>query len=233
MASVYQNSHHQAIESALRNFSSDYLIQNNILFGGGTRIALELGEFRESVDIDFFCPDSASYRAVRSQVTNLTLGKLVHEDFNYLREIRADRDAVRCMIDYEGTTIKVEFVSLLGYTLKRGDDLFPVPCVDRASCYYTKLLANADRYGSFPYKDVIDICAMVKEWGCIPEEAISLAEEQYSEQQIIPNLVRALENMLSNTAEHEKAANAVCMKDSFRQAILTDIPPKLIERYKS
>jgi hypothetical protein len=42
---------------------------------------LELDEYRESVDIDFLCRDKKSFRAVREQVTNRTLGELVKEDF--------------------------------------------------------------------------------------------------------------------------------------------------------
>jgi hypothetical protein len=56
----YKPSHHQAISSALDYFSSEYLSENNIIFGGGTRIALEINEYRESVDIDFLCPNKLS-----------------------------------------------------------------------------------------------------------------------------------------------------------------------------
>ncbi|WP_322543705.1 nucleotidyl transferase AbiEii/AbiGii toxin family protein [Pantoea eucrina] len=31
-----------------------------MFFGGGTRIALEINEYRESIDVDFLCPDRAS-----------------------------------------------------------------------------------------------------------------------------------------------------------------------------
>lgn len=49
---AFLRQHHRLIARALENFNADYLRANRILFGGGTRIALELGEFRESVDID-------------------------------------------------------------------------------------------------------------------------------------------------------------------------------------
>jgi hypothetical protein len=78
----YKPSHHQAISSALDYFSSEYLSENNIIFGGGTRIALEINEYRESVDIDFLCPNKLSYKAARSQITNVTLGKLVTKRFH-------------------------------------------------------------------------------------------------------------------------------------------------------
>ncbi|MEZ5534816.1 MAG: nucleotidyl transferase AbiEii/AbiGii toxin family protein [Thiolinea sp.] len=65
--------------------------EHHIYFGGGTRICLELDEYRESVDIDFLCPDRKAYIAVRETLNSASLGQLVNQDFSYLREIRADR----------------------------------------------------------------------------------------------------------------------------------------------
>ena len=81
----YSKTHHQLIRTALENFNHDFLAQHRIIFGGGTRIALELSEYRESIDIDFLCPDKQSYRAVRHEVTEYSLGNLVKNDFSYPR----------------------------------------------------------------------------------------------------------------------------------------------------
>ncbi|MFC2993594.1 nucleotidyl transferase AbiEii/AbiGii toxin family protein [Halomonas tibetensis] len=95
--------HHLAIGTILSQFDPDFLRDHNILFGGGTRIALELDEFRESVDIDLFCIGKDAYRAARSTVTNGSFGKLLRQG-NTLplwdnRDIRADRDAIRALLD--------------------------------------------------------------------------------------------------------------------------------------
>lgn len=95
MTTPYRRKHHQLIAACLENFNGEYFTEHNILFGGGTRIALELDEYRESVDIDFLCPDINAYRAVRQQVTNTSLGELVRVPFTYSREIRFDRYGVR------------------------------------------------------------------------------------------------------------------------------------------
>jgi hypothetical protein len=136
---------HQAIYEALLHFDAQFLAAHQILFGRGTRISLELAEYRESVDIDFLCPDKASFRAVRAAVTSDSLGHLVTQEFVYPRQIRADRDAVRCMISMNNINIKLEFVSCADYDLKPDQNIFPVPCINRHSCFFTKLLANADR----------------------------------------------------------------------------------------
>ncbi|PKG37454.1 nucleotidyl transferase AbiEii/AbiGii toxin family protein [Psychromonas sp. Urea-02u-13] len=226
----YSIKHHQIIESALKNFNADFFCANNIVFGGGTRIALELSEFRESIDIDFLCPNRESYRAVREQVNNVSLGELVKQDFTYLREIRADRDAVRTVIKCGGTAIKLEFVSFDNYELTSCMDptKFPIPFLDQSSCFYTKLLANADRKLVEPHKDLFDILAMYKEWGSIPQEAIKLAEKHYGKKVIIPSLIEALHAIIANPTEYERVAKKLMMKSDWIAEIVNEYPERLL-----
>lgn len=214
--------HHKAISKALFNFNSKYLADNKILFGGGTRIALELGEYRESVDIDFICPDRSSYRAVREQVTNTTLGALVSNDFNYIREVRPDRDAVRTAIEVDGVKIKLEFVSFDNYQLKPASNtgLFPVPYLDQMSCFYTKLLANADRKLSPPCKDIFDLLAMRKHWGAIPNEAVEHSATHYGLPTIVNGLTLALNDIMARPDYYRTAASGMGITDSLASELL-------------
>jgi nucleotidyltransferase AbiEii toxin of type IV toxin-antitoxin system len=229
--SKYSIKHHQIIGSALSNFNADFFCEHNIVFGGGTRIALELGEFRESVDIDFLCPDKKSYRVVREQVTNISLGHLVKEEFKYLRDIRADRDAVRTVIAYQGINIKVEFISCDNYDLSAKIDttLFPVPFLDHASCFYTKLLANADRKLIEPFKDIFDILAMFDAWGPIPELAIILAESHYGKKVIIPDLIKSLNHMIAKPDNYTRSAAVLKMRSDSIDNIVNRLPPLLLK----
>jgi len=230
----YLIEHHQIVESALENFNADFFCANNIFFGGGTRIALELDEFRESIDIDFLCPNRDSYRAVREQVTNLSLGKLVKKDFTYIRDIRADRDAVRTVIEHKNTRIKLEFVSFDNYDLTSCYDVnkFPVPFLDKNSCFYTKLLANADRKLVEPYKDVFDIVAMYKAWGSIPEQAIKSAEKHYGKKVIIPDLIESLEALINDSIKYKKAAKNLQMNKNWIEDVILVYPQKLLSELR-
>jgi hypothetical protein len=213
--------HHQAIAAALECFNADYFLHHHILFGGGTRIALELDEYRESIDIDFLCADRAAYKAVREQVTDKSLGQLVKQEFSYVREIRADRDAVRTIIDYQKTKIKLEFVSFDNYSLTQtyNSDFLPVPCIDRVTCFYTKLLANADRALNTPYKDIFDLLAMYTTWGAIPERSIQLAEERYGAV-VKRQLILALKDITANKARYFKAAADMNMKENWAENLI-------------
>ncbi|EOB2571272.1 nucleotidyl transferase AbiEii/AbiGii toxin family protein [Vibrio fluvialis] len=230
----YKIEHHKIIESALSNFNAVFFCQNNIIFGGGTRIALELDEFRESVDIDFLCPNKTSYRAVRQEVTNVELGALVKDEFEYVREIRADRDAVRTVIKVSDTAIKLEFVSFDNYELTYEFDpsKFPVPVLSQESCFYTKLLANADRKLEPPYKDIFDILAMYKAWGSIPTRAIELAENHYGERTVVPSLINALEEIIKSPERYVKAATIVKMNPDWVDSIVYEQPPTLLKEMK-
>lgn len=197
----YRRSLHQSIFSLLKQFNSGYRCKNRILFGGGTRIALELDEYRESVDIDFLCVDSYSCRAVRTQVTANSLGHLMPgESGQYLaRDERADRDAVRTFIraPESGRPIKLEFVHFDHYDLSaQSESTFPVPCLDHDSCYLTKLLSNADRWSDPNKKDIIDLIVMHHHWGDIPKSVLNKADERYGYSVVYEALMRATEALI-------------------------------------
>lgn len=179
---MYQLNHHNAIRQALAHFNSAYLAEHNILFGGGTRIALELGEFRESVDIDFLCPNKDSYRAVRTIITNKTLGPIVNDELHYIRDIRSDRYAIRTAIIIEDVKIKLEFISSDNYALKAQiPSPFNVPCIDHNSCYLTKLLAHCDRVDEPQPKDLIDLLMMYTHWGEPSEQVWENVQSHYGD----------------------------------------------------
>lgn len=220
MLKKIERRHHQIIYKALERFNSEFLSQNTILFGGGTRIALELNEYRESVDIDFICPNKDSYRAVRSEVTNQSLGNLVLSDFDYPRDIRADRDAVRAVINIENTLIKLEFVSFADYELTRSKGhFFNVPYLDQKSCYVNKLLANADRYTE--YKDILDLIVMFHFWGAIPEESWRIAAQHYSYQVIFYGLEKAL----LNKSHYLEKATEYSMSHQIKAILMSRLVP--------
>lgn len=231
----YTLAHHKIIASALSSFNADFFCQNNIIFGGGTRIALELDEFRESIDIDFLCPNKESYKAVRSNVTNSSLGELVKTEFEYVREIRADRDGVRTIIKHQNTVIKLEFVSFDDYELsyEYQKDVFNVPFLDRQSCFYTKLLANSDRKLQPPFKDIFDILAMYKCWGSIPNKSIDLAEKHYGKRVVLSSLINALEDIKKNKSKYYQACENVKMKGSWPHDLIEVEVDKLLGEIRS
>jgi hypothetical protein len=56
---MFERPHHQRIATLLQAFDADLLLQANCYFAGGTAIVLSLGEYRESLDVDFLCASNA------------------------------------------------------------------------------------------------------------------------------------------------------------------------------
>ena len=107
---MFKRPHHQRIEKVLQSLDGELLLQYQCFFGGGTAIALQLEEFRESIDIDFLCASSEGYKALINTVSNVQLGKLEKQPLKHLRDIRFDRYGVRTFVEVDGTPIKLEFV---------------------------------------------------------------------------------------------------------------------------
>ena len=156
----YVRARHKAVDKILGRLDAAFLLRAKCFFGGGTRIVLELNEYRESADIDFLCSDREGYRALRSAVRSDSLGALACAPLELLREIRTDQYGMRAVLRIDDEPIKFEIVNearidLSGALIGR----LHVPCLDRACCFAEKVLANADRGldESVASRDVIDI----------------------------------------------------------------------------
>jgi hypothetical protein len=161
----------------LEILNAPLLSHTRCFFAGGTRIVLELNEYRESMDIDFMCSDRVGYRKLRSMITHHSFGDLFCEDVELVREIRADMYGVRTILLIDGQPLKFEIISegrmdLDGLEVKP----FPVPVLDRSSCFAEKVLANTDRGRdtSTRARDIVDLAFMSARW-CREELSSGLA----------------------------------------------------------
>ena len=179
---MFERPHHQRILKVLRALDSDLLCRARCYFGGGTAIVLALGEYRESVDVDFLCADREGYRLLRSALALPTLGKITTAPLDYAREVRTERDKIFTRVRVDEIPIKVEFV-LEGRIDLDGhlDPRLGVPVLSQGDMYAEKLLATADRGldESTLGRDLIDLAMMIGAWGPIPEAAWKKTEAAY------------------------------------------------------
>lgn len=171
---MFNRPHHQRVLKLLHSFNSALLQEAQCYFAGGTAIVLSLGEYRESVDIDFLCASTDGYRLLRNTISSHGLGAILNEPVKHLREVRADRDGIRTFLEVDGTPIKVEIVregriDIIGSM----HPVFGLPTISREDMYAEKLLANTDRGNdrSTWSRDIIDLARMVNQWGGIPAES--------------------------------------------------------------
>ena len=161
---------HRLVWQVLDSLNSGLLARARCWFGGGTRVAMELGEFRESVDVDFLCEDREGYRILRNTVTQSSLGDLASRALDLMRDVRADMYGIRTFLRVDGQPVKFEII-FEGRIPLTGEarSPFPVEVLARPSCFAEKLLANADRGrdASANARDLIDLAFMAAHW---PEE---------------------------------------------------------------
>lgn len=202
---TFAREHHTAILKALRALDGDYLMETKCYFGGGTAIVLELGECRESIDIDFLCADQAGYRALRTAIAGqLNLNRLLRDgaELACLREVRADQYRLRTVICSQGTPIKLEIlreklIDLAGEI----DPCYGLPVLSRPHMYAEKRMANSDRWyqPDVASRDILDLSVMIPRWGPVPDEAWVIAEEAYG-QKVREDFDKAVEKI--RTPEH-------------------------------
>jgi hypothetical protein len=164
----FRRVHHRTVAEILRRLNAELLVEAECYFGGGTQIALELNEFRESRDIDFLCSSRKGFRMLRETVTPNSLGALVREPLHFAREVRADRDGIRTFVDINSVRIKFEMVleariDLAGFM----NAALGVPVLDVDHMVAEKFLANADRGQdeSVHARDLIDLAFLAAAHG--------------------------------------------------------------------
>lgn len=166
----YRRPRHRTVARILAALDATVLMQSHCCFGGGTRIALELDEYRESEDIDFLCSDLGGYRALRGGIGERSLGAIMPAwpaGIALLRDVRADQYGIRTVIGVDGAPVKFEIILEARIALAPvRHKQFPVPVLDRASCFAEKWLANADRWNDSAVlsRDAIDLAFMLQAW---------------------------------------------------------------------
>ena len=215
---MFKRPHHQLVNQVLSALNADFLSESKCYFGGGTRIVMELDEYRESLDIDLLCSDIQGYRSIRSIISERSLGSLLAIPLPLAREVRADRYGIRTFFEIDGAKIKFEIVSegRINLTAKKIDSI-PILSLDRVSCFAEKLLANADRWSdkSVMSRDIIDIAFMVSHWGDIPQEAFALAESAYGNI-IRKNLINAVSLLKADDIYRRRCIEAMDIDDKER-----------------
>ena len=183
---AFQYAIHNQILQILGAVNCDFFESCSILFGGGTMLALEYGEYRLSRDIDFLCPYGEPFSRLRRRTFEQGYAALFNLDkctqFEFPQEMRTDRDGVRFAIAIDQTILKFEIVAegriVLASPAKPAWS--PVVCLSTIDRIVEKLLANGDRWPdqSVLSRDLIDL-AILRHNMAFPQAAFDKAEAAY------------------------------------------------------
>ena len=207
---------HRLVWQVLESLNGDLLARARCWFGGGTRVAMELGEFRESVDVDFLCESREGYRILRSTVTQSSLGDLASRTLELMRDVRADMYGIRTFLRVDGQPVKFEVI-FEGRIPLSGEERspFPVEVLARPSCFAEKLLANADR-GRDPSanaRDLIDLAFMAANW---PEEDLhtGMATAQSAYGDVVRRELDAVLTSMNDADYRQDCLDALSVSDT-------------------
>lgn len=204
---MFEHGPHQRIATLLRAFDRDLLEQAGCFFGDDTAIILALGEYRESVNVEFLCASAEGYRLLRNTVREDSLGALLTRPVPHVREVRASRYSVSTFLEVDGAPVRVEFMWEARIEISGACDAdLSVPVLSRVDMYAEKLLANADRGSDRAVwsRDIIDLAMMIKHWGEIPVEAWDKARAAYGD-----HVVRAYERSCERICDRRYLADCL------------------------
>ncbi len=184
---MFRREAHRVVLAVLGLLRADVLQRCRFLFGGGTRIVLELGEYRESRDIDFLCSDPQGYADLRFEASRQSYPALFTaeglERLQFPREMRIDQYGIRFTGVLETTALRIELIREARIELDPGErpSWSPIDCLSIPDCYAEKLLANADRWADrqFLSRDLMDLAALRAQCGPIPDAAWRKVEAAY------------------------------------------------------
>lgn len=201
---------HRLIVEALHALDASFLERAECYFGGDTYLALTLGEYRVSRDIDFLCASQTGFRALRETITQNSLGSVFRNAPPLAREVRADRDGIRTFLDFDGTRIKFEILFESRIALAGGiDERLGVPALTPEHCVAEKLLANADRGldDSTQSRDLIDLAFAASHFDTsVVENGLALAEQAYG------TAVRRYLALTLDSMQNDRARANACIK---------------------
>lgn len=214
---MFERPHHRRVAAILHALDADLLAANACLFGGGTAIALRLGEYRESVDIDFLVSDPAGYKTLRERLTGPQGIDAIARAPGLLvvtREVRADQYGIRTMLATDGIDIKFEIVSEGRIALEppsEADRICGVATLTPLDMVATKLLANSDRWAddAVMSRDLIDL-AMMQPDKELFRLAAAKAKQAYGKS-IAADLGKAIEALLARPQRLDRCMEALQM----------------------
>jgi len=165
---MFEREAHRVGLSILGLLRADVLQCCRFLFGGGTRIVLELGEYRESRGSDFLCSDAQGYADLRFEASRHGYPALFTaeglESLQFPREMRIDQYGIRFTGILESTALRIELIREARIELDPGERpaWSPVDCLSIPDCYAEKLLANSDRWADRQIlsRDLMDLAAL-------------------------------------------------------------------------
>lgn len=180
---MFKREHHRRLAKILAALNGEFLEKAECYFGGGSALSMKMGEYRESVDLDFLCSSAEGYRLLRNAASG-DIRFLIDDTVEQIGQLRMTQDKISGFFSIDGQAVKVEFIRE-GNSPVNGqmDRDLGVPVASLEDLFCQKLMANADRAmdRASASRDIIDLAMMVRLHGEIPEASWVRAHASYGD----------------------------------------------------
>ena len=225
---MFRREAYRAVLDVLERMDAALLDGARCWFAGGSRLAMDLGECRESLDLDFLCADPSGYADLRLAVRAGGPGALFCGDAPaFPREPRIDQYGIRFVASVASGALRVEIVreGRVAFGPPARPSWSPVACLSTVDRVTEKLLANSDR-GADPDtlgRDAIDLAVLRASAGAIPADAWARAEAAYKTAPRA-DLERSVAQLLGDEPFRERCFSGLRVEDPDRvTACLRDL----------
>ncbi len=187
MTARFKYERHNQIASILNFMDAAFLVDNKVLFAGGTLLALTHDEYRRSEDIDFIVQaDTPGLKNLRQRIVTsikpLFLGGHDRLKFGGLRRNQYGFTTAVGIDDSEMIKLEIFLEGRVKYLQPPfAYDGVPVPALGPSDLAVQKLLANGDRYydPAINHRDLYDLAIIVNSGHDLTGD-IERAEERYT-----------------------------------------------------
>lgn len=222
----YKYDRHNQIAAILEYMDAEFLLQNNVMFAGGTLLALTNDEYRRSDDIDFIAlAGSPELKNLRQRLETsieplfvdgfdrLRFGALRRSQYGFISAVGIDDgEMIKLEIFFEGR------VKDLQPAVKC--DNIPVPALSPDDLTVQKLLANGDRYydPAVYHRDLYDLAIIANGGHDIPK-AIERAEELYTVKKELVSALARTEDPAARKLDFERLEIAESAEPAITQGL--------------
>lgn len=180
---MFKREHHRRLAKILAALNGEFLEKAECYFGGGSALSMKMGEYRESIDLDFLCSSAEGYRLLRNAASG-DMRLLIDGTVEQVGPLRMTQDKISGFFSIDGQAVKIEFIREGNSPVHGQMDIdLGVPVASLEDLFCQKLMANADRAldRASASRDIIDLAMMVRLHGEIPEASWVRAHAAYGD----------------------------------------------------
>lgn len=199
----------RSVLHVLGSLNVDFLAANRVVFEGESQAVMALGGYRDVDSVELACRGGESFRAVRREIEERPpFGALFRVAPTMYREesIRSMLRKIVGVVDVEGKPVRIMIYSY------QDDPVFgtpnagaiPVPALPQEASYALAIIRATDTYWEH-YRDLLDLCAMFRQWGAPDEHVWAAVDRFYHSKTVYRSITEGMRKLIGVSPSDREA----------------------------